>query len=342
MKKRTILLLVTAISCIGIGSVGSIYYFQKGQDLIKTTTNESYQVKHPEDQKHLEVTVSNSSHIILEPSDDQQFHINQTTYFNDRSLDWSITEENQGTNLTISKKAADRPKNFIFFNLWDEQFDSVIISIPKDYQEIVLNIGDSSIDIHDLKTKKITASLTSGNLSVTSLLTDELLLKNKYGNVSLNDSHAEKKLSIHSQYGQTDLSAITTDELAIQSENGDVYLNQITGESKITMGNGNLHVQNHQGLFESTSKNGDVTWNSPTLEKNISIKTGSGNINLNVAKIAKNVSIKSTTTLGNSQILDDDRSSFQTNADGPQIQLESKYGNITVDDDYEDYEDFDN
>ena len=110
MKKSTVFFLIIALLCLGTGGVGSIYYYQQSQNLIKKSSYETYTNKDLKNQENLVVKVTGGTAITIEPSDDEEFHLEQLSYFRDNHVTWKINEGDGTTTIALAYQASAKPK----------------------------------------------------------------------------------------------------------------------------------------------------------------------------------------------------------------------------------------
>lgn len=343
MKKQFIIFMSIGVLLLIIGSVGSAVLFKKIESDVRVVVHEK---KAPTNKKNLDtvnLTIEGDSEFIVMPSEDNQFHLENTFYnvHQQKNLKWQVSEKEKETNISVQLEQTDNNRSLFTFGFWYD-WAPTEIHIPKgvktlnltskkqgfvQFQSIELDTLQTSVHgnlrIDHLTAKNIKQNEADGNFEIqNSQISDTIDLQSKSSSLILSNS-SFKKLKATTNNGQIHLDTLVGD-VAAKNDSGETYINQIHGETTIE----------HRG--------GLIEWNATNKVYPMTLSTDYGDIVANIQNANKKLSLTTKTKEGNIYLDRKEKDKLSIGKGDPQVSLHSVSGRIQVyQNTYFEYDDYD-
>ncbi|QDX93510.1 hypothetical protein EEL32_01310 [Brevibacillus laterosporus] len=271
MRKSAII----GVLFIIIGVIGCVGWFLTGGIMEQKTANTTTHKTIDNSQIKQVIVDSASVDVYIIPSNDNKIKIQL-----DEQSGW--TSSNKNTELQIREEndklliTTKRPNSWFSINFSMNE-RGLSISLPKKtWEKMNLNSSSGNITITDVLTKEFVASSTSGNIEI---------------------QHLEsEKNDIQVTSGNVEISELLASYSTIESSSGDVEVKAATGEIKAnsTSGNINLHTAEVANNLTLEASSGDikVVTNKQPVDTRFVAKTSSGEIQTNLEGLFKSISDK--------------------------------------------------
>ncbi len=124
------------------------------------------------------------------------------------------------------------------------------------------------------------------------------------GNFEQREALAVKKLSAEITSGNIKLNNMRCECAEFRSTSGNIKLEQCCGDVTAKTFSGSIQIASHSGNVAAHSTSGNVSISTDTINKETTIKVGSGRINLELARLVANLSMQCTSGNINFTIFD--------------------------------------
>lgn len=252
---------------------------------------------------------------------DSQKNINITSPFVDIKV---ISEDRDDIKITcygkmkaniVPELKINKKSNEIEVKLEAEKTNSYTITesdallkifVPTSYGEGIKVIGSSSdIYVEDITLKEIKLDSSSGDIYINNTKGENLVLSSSSGDIEASSLNGDN-LILSSSSGDIDM-VNSIGSVDLVSKSGDIEVSGLDGDNlTLSSSSGYIDIVNSIGNIDLESSSGDIRLNNKNNDKNIKIKTSSGNAYINFSKDAS-YTINGKTSSG------DFRPSFQMN-----------------------------
>lgn len=338
MKKKVIGFAVFGLVLATVGGIGSAVYFPKAEKQSRTSIDERYQVK--QNNKNLELSIKGNIDYRFTESSDQDIHISGKAHsvMSEQRFTWKPVESGDKTLVEVAFTETGEYQNYI--QLGFSQF--VTIAIPTSFESITINGDkDSNVNISDLKTADLVLNIDSHDYTHLSNLTlDNLTVTAKAGSVSLDNIKAQEKVSLKGDQGYFSLYDSRAESFTVESVDGQVDLNDLTGDSTVKTEGGFVTLASLKGKTSVETIDGYIDWEDSKLTDDLQVKTTSGNIRINLERRPNNFTITTKSNNGTVRLFGKEKKSLKKGSGGPTLTLESLHGDIRVDDEDSEYDEY--
>lgn len=237
-----------------------------------------------------------------------------------------LTVTHTGNTLDISIRY---PKESWSWKSADRIYVNFEIHVPAQ-TSADLNTSDGNVSISGLKgNQKIKTS--DGNISVEKIAGD-VVAGTSDGNVTVADVKGSAQISTSD--GNINLTNIGGDASSTTSD-GDIEINKVIGSTYAKTSDGHINFRELSGSFTGYTSDGNIRGNLVELKKELTAKTGDGNISISIpARLGLDLDIKGEhldVPLDNfSGESDEDHIRGKSNGGGIPVNLSTSDGNITL------------
>ncbi|MGY3750020.1 DUF4097 family beta strand repeat-containing protein [Vagococcus acidifermentans] len=370
MKRRTLVILGTAVLLILTGAVGSgYYYFQLEKERAARTIYETYP---SEKADTLNLTVDGAAHVDIRVSDDDDIHLTQEgALVEQNDFKREVKTKNNETNvkITYSEPASQTKKFFHNFNQFTDE--TIQLRVPKSYQKIAVKGANVSVSLNTITAKSIDIDSENGSASLFDITADELKFASHSGDIRIDDVFLEKDALLETRSGSINVEgfvfntaqfvsssgylslyelktqAATDDkkaaeQITIKTSSGDMSLDTVQANTLIENGSGEIDIRNIKGKLTAKNDHGGISIESAQLTADASLTTKNGDIYISLSEDGwKKSQFSGETKLGDIYLDDEpQRNPYKKSASGPSISATSNTGDITLYTyRFEDYED---
>lgn len=339
MKKKVIGFAIFGVILTVVGGVGSALFIPKAEKQSRTTIDEQYQVK--KNKQNLELSIKGNIKYHLTESTDQDIHIEGQAHsvMSKQSFTWEPSESGNKTLIDVAFSETGDYRDYI--QLGFSQY--VNIAIPTSFESITINgAKDSSLEISGLKTTELVLNTDSHDYTnLKNLTLDTLTVTAQNGSINLSSVKAQKKIIFKGEQGYVSLYDSRAETFDIENTDGHISLNDLTGDSTVKTEGGFVDLSALKGKTSVETNDGDVNWEDSKLTDDLTIKTSSGNIRVNLNRQPTNFSITTKNNNGTVRLFGKDKKSLKKGTGGPALILESLHGDIRVYDEDSEYDDYD-
>lgn len=185
------------------------------------------------------------------------------------------------------------------------------IYLPKDYQEeVIVKTVSGDIVLHDNVNDLNNLSMTTTS-----------------GDISVEENLKTKKLSIRTVSGDVKLSTVNAVNTEIKTTSGDIIVNSITNDSYIKSISGDIEINQLEGNIKLITTSGDVEIDKFHMKNASSIKTVSGEVDVNFTKDT-NYEVITKTISGDVSLPSD--SSINGNSPYNKLNIKTTSGDIEI------------
>lgn len=336
MKKTTAFFLTIGVVAMLVGGIGSVFYFHRAEKSAVKNTHETYPIKNPNAIKEARINLSGNTHVNIQT--DAIDHVTMDTHRQSINLKSSLKVKENDHRLIIDMAANQQEKvtKEISFGFFDHFYSNVIITIPDNIDKLVIE-GDTkgTVSISKMNTEELSLDLKNSTVHFSNITTETLSSTSQNGNISLSDNVHTAVASFKTKNGNITLVDFSVDNLSAVSENGDVFLTRTNGAATIETTNGDISLVDVKGEVTAKSNNGSIRLQGNDLPKKLNVSSKQGDISLSTNEILYDVSITGKSKLGDISIFDKKRTNYHQGNASRIFDLETTFGNITVDGPYE-------
>lgn len=329
MKKRTILFLLLAISMMGVGAVGSIYYYQQAHKAMRTSVSKEYTMKQ---QEHLDLYLAGNARYSVQTTSGNQVKLNSDTYTTSKvSVDWQGQKNDTGEEVTVKADWQRNNQPFLILANMDYHSD-ITISIPDTVKNVTLHLGNGQYTyIGDMKTSNLAIKADkNAHFSLGNINSETIDVTSQDGSVIAYGDVAAKEMTITSAAGTVDLSDLAVQQLTVTSTSGSVNLNDLRGSINVQTESGDISLNDGRGTVTLNSRSGNISLNGDDFPEKLQATTDNGDITGYLEDV-QNISIKAAAEVGDVSLFQEDRTSYTNGSAKHQMELQTKLGDIQLD-----------
>lgn len=339
MKKKVISFAVFGTILAVVGGVGGAIYFPKAEKQSRTSIDERYQVK--KNTKNLELSVKGNIRYQLYESPDQDVHVSGQAHSvtTKQSFDFQPRENGDKTAIDVAFTETGDYREYV--QLGFSQY--VEIAIPASFETITINsTQNSQVEIDNLKTKELVLNADSHDYSnLRNLRVDNLTVNAQAGRIHLSDIKAQKTVTMKGEQGDFTISNSRAEKFAIHNTDGYISLSELTGNSQVQTTGGFVTLSELKGKTAVETVDGDIDWEHSKIIDDLTIKTSTGDIRVNLERQPSNFSIATKNDNGTVRLFGKERASMKKGTGNPTLTLESLHGDIRVYDEDSEYDEYD-
>lgn len=307
MKKTTTFFLIIGVLALIIGGSGSIYYYNKvDQSIVANGSHEEYTLKKGHTAKEATINLTGNAHFTIQTDNSEKITMeNQGSRISKIKSSFNVKESDQ--KITVDTEAnskvseLDNNKFNFGFSFFSNFEPPVIITIPNTIEKLtVKGTSNNYVDFNGIDNKELTVDFKKSDISFNSIISDSI-------NISM--------------------------------DNGDLYLNQVKGDTTLKVNRGSVDAYDITGSFDIQIDTGDFHLSGSELPKKLTSKVKKGDISINTEEILYDISINAKSDLGDVSIFDNDHSTYKNGSAKRTFDLESRFGDISVDGPSNDYDD---
>lgn len=302
MKKQFIIFLSLGLTLLTIGSVGAGTLFSKVEKEMKVVVDKSYSPKSQEALDHVTLTVDGHGEFLIMPSEDENFHLQNTFYNvqNKRELDWTVSEKDKDLTIGVklSQLAQKTPSlSLINLNLWDE-WTTTLVTVPKNIKKLTIKsqthrgVNISALDVEDLTLD------VAHHVSVDTIEAQTMSTANQDSSISVSNSNIKDKITLNSKHGDLSVQQTQFKDLSLNTDSGTLTLDKLIGNAVATSNYGQVYINQVRGETNITNQNGGVEWNPFGTTSPLTITTKTGTITANLQNNQDNFDLTVDSTNG--------------------------------------------
>ncbi|MGY3767144.1 DUF4097 family beta strand repeat-containing protein [Vagococcus vulneris] len=288
MKKKTIFLIIFSFCLIIVGSIGAIA-FNIRLDKIENQTKLSKSYTYDQS-KTLTINANELKNISVSSSKDDKVHLNYRNRSknpdNQVLVDWKADKRKDETILNISQTSRTKKKQIRLFNFdfTDYYEDQPSISVPYNYEKIIIRGKKLNTYIYDFKGKDLSVNVQSGSVSIDSTSAKNITVKNKSGHTDLTNVSASQTIDLNSNSGHVGINDSKAANLILKTINGEIFTANTTGKINGNSTHGPISVNHEAGGADLSTETGDILFHTNLTEKAdpITLNSDHGNINLEI------------------------------------------------------------
>ena len=349
MKKQTIFMIALGFILMIAGGVGSLFYYQQLET--QRQNNDVHEKFKYDNSEELEITIKNGASLHLSTSDDDYVHMNKqgVSYNkNDKnSASWTVEKNGKKTFVKIDNKSSVTQNGPNFFNFGNIYDDNISLSFPSNYKKIVVKGKNLDVNAYDLTLTNLSVESGSGSIYASGLVSDELSIESKHGDIRLQEGKIAKDVAITSTNGNVSVEDTSFTNLKAKLTNGDIVTGNTRGDINITNQSGYTSVNHQRGQTDIESTNGDIMFHGNDVNHDVALQTVHGDIQFEIDEDSyDNNKFDLSTQYGIVSIFNKNLSSdttYKSNKGKSTIKASSKNGDISVDqidDDDTEYHDY--
>lgn len=347
MKKQFLIFLTIGVILLTIGAVGAASLFGKVEKEMKVVVDKNYQPKTADSLNNVTLTVNGETGFIIMPSEDDQFHL-QNTFYNirdKRQLDWRITDEKDKLDVNVNFTQQDTKVSsmpLITLGFWQEWTNTIIL-VPKTIKHLTIKSNTHhGVNVNNLTIDDLTVDVAN-HLSVDSIKATNLQNTGQDSTLSLSNSRIKEKVNLQSKQAALSVSQTQFSDLELQSDSGTITLDKLIGKANVTTENGQVYINQVRGDTKITNQNGGVEWNPLGATFPLSIATKTGTITANLQNKQENVDLRVSTKEGTIYQDGEVKKEIHLEKGSIPVKLTADRGTIDVNfTTYFDHDDFDN
>lgn len=309
MKKTTAFFLVIGILAIIIGGSGSLYFYNKVNQSIKSNSSqEEYTLKNKLSTKEATIYLNGNAHFTIQTDNTEKITMkNQGNLMT--TIDSSLDVKESSPSITINTNATSKDSeitnhkfefglDFSFFNDFEP---SVILTIPNSIEKLTFKGNPTNyVDFNGIDSKELTVEFNTTDVSLHSIISDTI-------DVNIN--------------------------------NGNLYLDQVKGNSSLTINRGSIDGNDLAGSHAIQIDNGDFSLSGSELPNDLTVLVKKGNISIETEEILYDTSIQAQSDLGDVSLFDNDLSTYKNGTAKRIFNLKSRFGDISVEGPSNDFDD---
>lgn len=219
-----------------------------------------------------------------------------------------LASDRVGTSLQLGVEGMD---GFHFGINWTRLTMTVELP-PKQWNKFEAKVGSGNVKLSDVRAERIETKVGSGNLQVRSVEGGKLTVQTGSGNIRLDDLDVSD-IETKTGSGNVDLVGFRADDLQIDVSSGNVNLKDGIARFKVKTSSGNIRLETENLLHDAQ------------------LKTGSGNINVELGRDPGSLAVKYRGGSGRGRIHKDGFSYDRKSEDGDSIEGAFGSGDITLD-----------
>ncbi|MHC5229484.1 DUF4097 family beta strand repeat-containing protein [Enterococcus sp. LJL99] len=307
MKKTTAFFLIIGVLALIIGGSGSIYFYNKvDQSIVANGSHEEYTLKKGHSTKEATINLKGNAHYTIQTDNSDKITMeNQGSRISTIKSSLNVKESDQ--KITVDAEASSKVSeianhNFNFsFSFFSDFEPPVIITIPSSIEKLTFKGNPNNyVTFTDIDSKELSVDFKNTDVSFNSIISDTM-------DVSMN--------------------------------NGDLYLNQVKGDISLNLNHGSVDAYDLTGSFDVQIDSGDFRLSGRELPKKLTVLAKKGDISIDTEEILYDISINAKSGLGDVSIFDNDHSTYKNGTAKRTFDLESRFGDISVDGPSNDYDD---
>lgn len=307
MKKTTAFFLTVGVLAIIVGGTGSAYFYNKvNQSIVAKGSHEEYDLKNGSSIKEATINLNGNAHFTIQTDNSEK-----------------ITMENEGSRTSAVKSSL-----------------TVKESTPKMTIDAAANTTNSEIGNHDFSW----GFSFFNNFEPSVIITipnsiEKLTFKGSPNNYVDFTGIDNKELSVDFKNTDVSFNSIVSDTIDVTMNSGDLYLNQVKGDTSLNVNRGSVDIYDLAGSLDVQINSGEFRLYGSDLPKKLTALVKKGDISISTDEILYDTYIKAKSDLGDVSIFDDDHSTYKNGTAKRTFDLESRFGDISVDGPSNDYDD---
>lgn len=329
MKRRTKWLLSLSITLIVIGTIGSIISYQ---NLDHETTKEiQTNLSAPKrfTNKKLVIQSEGPVTIKLQPSKDEQFHLSgqYKAPYEETSLNWEIKQDEEQDTFVINFKKDYRRVPRIFFDLWDTNNNYLTLTIPKQYEHLITQTYNTTLQPSNLTLKTIQLKGDSNSFRLNNIKADSLKQTATESFLALQQATIKDGIYIEEASGAS-IKQTQTKETSINASYDDIDLSQLTGKIKVRTEDGQVRVHHVSDEVSIQNKNGNTFFYPKTFKQPAKIQSSNGSIYVWLNPKPTDLKVEANSPNGEVSIFGKEQHTFETGHKKPLLFVKTTYGDI--------------
>lgn len=303
MKKQFIIFMSIGLILLTIGAVGAASLFKSIETTSKADTHETYQPKNKEALETVNLTVNGETEFTIIPSDDEQFHLDNTHYNinEEHHLTWKTKEDKNSTNITVENTVTQKNNlSFSFFDLdlWSE-WSPTIIQVPKGIKTLnITSQQNDHLDVSSLVVESLVLD-TPFHTTLSNIEATTLASKKKDGSINLSSSNIKGNINLSSNQSDISILSTTAKQFNITTTSGTIDLGDVTGAINVNNTNGTTFLNKIKGEAKVKHTSGTIDWKVSHKIYPATLSNESGELDIHFPDEKAKIELKTSAPTGN-------------------------------------------